>query len=131
MSRAERGPTRFRGQIDDHVVGIAAMIGLGEEVQAASNILSIVTCSGRSSLSASNRTPVHPCTPTFDDPSPAVGCCCHSTTGKVGEDQAVSHAVLSHLHGHTIAEVQAQLAKPSLSRSSSTSRDAISSKRVA
>ena len=39
----------------------------------SSKILPIVTCLGPSPLLASRLSPFHPCTPTFDGHSPAVG----------------------------------------------------------
>jgi len=36
--------------------------------------------------SAGSLSPSHPCTPTFDDHSPAVGRCCHSSTWRIGVD---------------------------------------------
>jgi hypothetical protein len=52
--------------------------------------LSIVTCLGRSPLSASSLSPFRPCTPTFDNQSPAAGRCCHSSTWRVGVDDSPS-----------------------------------------
>jgi hypothetical protein len=101
----------------------------------SSNILSIVTCLGRSPLSASSLSPFSPCTPTFDNQSPAVGECCHSSTWRVGVD-TVSQAV-SHPHVHTVIKVPADNtgSAPALSRElrrfSSASKVTVSSERVA
>ena len=47
---------------------------------SSSKILPIVTCLGRSPLSASSLSPSRPCTPTFDNQSRAVGRCYHFST---------------------------------------------------
>jgi hypothetical protein len=41
---------------------------------------------GASPLSASSLSPSCPCTPTFENQSPAVGQCCHSSTWRIGVD---------------------------------------------
>jgi hypothetical protein len=58
---------------------------------------------GASPLSASRLSPFRPCTPTFDNQSPAVGRCFLSSTWRVGVGKI--DFSLPHLHGHTVVKV--------------------------
>ncbi len=69
---------------------------------------------GASPLSASSLSPSCPCTPTFEDQSPAVGQCFHPSTWRIGVDGLVP----SHLYGPTVVKVlHDQRSHPSCSSS--------------